>query len=127
MKYFGLSLLAFVFVLSISSFSFALEDEGSGTLTLGAISGNGNTVSVPLSPGVTAGYEVGDWKGTNDWFVTGAYHTAGSKVYATASSISQLWEADVSADIPLADTFDTIPNDYDNAGSDALWSENGWK
>lgn len=126
MKYFSLSLLAFVFVLSVSTVSVAaLAQESSGTLVLGSTPDF--TVSVPLSPGVTAGYEAGDWKGTNDWFVTGAYHTAGSKVYATASSISQLWEADVDTDAALADTFNTIPSDYANAGSDDLWSENGWK
>jgi len=127
MKYLSLSLLVFIFVLSVNTSVFAApEDSGTGTLTLGANSGGGHTVDVPLSPGVTAGYQVGDWKGTNDWYVVGAYHSGGSRIYATASSISKLWQAEVEAGSTLADTFDTIPVTYDTAGSDAVWSTAGW-
>lgn len=126
MKYLSLSIFTFVFVLSLNTSAFAaLTEEDSGTLTLGST--DGETASVPLSPGVTAGYQVGDAVGTNDWFVVGAYHSAGSKVYATASSISQLWEFEATATTSLADTFDTIPSTYAEAGSDTLWSEDGWE
>ncbi len=127
MKFFNLTFLAFILVLSVGTFSFAaLDDVETGTLVLGDSSGNGNTVDVPLSPGVTAGYTVGDWKGTNDWYVVGAYHSGGSKVFATASSISKMWEATGTADAKLVDTFATVPSTYDTAGSDAVWSDAGW-
>lgn len=123
MKYLSLSLLTFAFVVSVCSTSFAaLTYTGSGTLTLGGT----NTVDVPLSPGVTAGYDVGNWKGTNDWFVVGAYHNAGSKVYATASSISEMREGTVAAGDPLSGKFGAIPNTYVTAGSSDVWSAAGW-
>ena len=121
MKYFSLSLLAFVFVLSVSTSVFAWSATSAGTLEFGGM-------SVPLSPGVTAGYTVDDWKGVNDWYVLGSYHNAGSKAYATASSISNMYESTLGTDTPLATAFAAIPQDYATAGSDALWSDDaGWK
>ena len=125
MKYVSLSILSFVFVLLVTSVSFAgLTYSDTETLTCGNTAGK--TVDVPLSPGVTAGYDVGDWKGTNDWFVVGAYHNAGSKVYATASSLSEMMEGTVGEGDPLVDKFDAIPNTYATAGSTEVWSNAGW-
>ena len=96
---------------------------GSATITCGST----NKLEISLSPKVVAGYTVADDTGTNDWYVIGTYHEGGTKAFATASSITKIWNDEVTAGETVSSHFDAVPQTPDTAGSDDLWSDAGWK
>lgn len=124
-------LMLVLFVLSVSSaFSFQDETNANGDLVCGETSGNagGGTITISLSPKVVAGYTVASDVGSNDWYVIGAFHPGGTKVYATASSVTKIWNAEVGSGQgdQLQTIFDGTPQTPANAGSDLVWSTAGW-
>ena len=96
----------------------------SATITCGGTAGE--TLEISLSPKVVAGYTVDNNTGTNDWYVIGTYHEGGTKAFATASSITKIWNDEVEAGETVSDNFAAVPQTPADAGSDDLWSDAGW-
>ena len=112
---------ALFFLFTTSSFA-DFAQTGEETITCGS----SVAFDIGLSPGVTAGYSVGDWKGSDDWYVVGTYHKGGNKVYATASSLTKIWNNESSPDELVTALFDTVPQTPETAASDDQWSAGGW-
>ncbi len=117
-------MIALACVFSASS-AFAWSENSDGaTIICGSTAGETHTIS--LSPKVVAGYTVANNTGVNDWYVVGTYHNGGTKVFATASSITKIWNDEAAAGEALSDLFADAPQTPANAGSDDVWSDAGW-
>ena len=98
------------------------DDDDPTTIVCGAT----DTQQISLSPSVNAGYTCADWRGSNDWYVIGTYHTGGTKAFATASSLTKIWKDTAGAGETAAENFANVPQTPETAASEYLWSEAGW-
>lgn len=121
-------LLIAALIVSVATPGFAsvfTDDSADGQIVCGAT--NGNSLSIGLSPNVTAGYTVANNTGVNDFFVIGTYHTQGDEVFATAQTLTKIYTASAAdSGQTMATIFDTVPQTAANAASDAQWSGDLW-
>jgi len=82
------------------------------------------TLDIQLSPKVKASYTGLNRVGTADFYVIGTYHTAGTKTYATASTLTKIYYQEATASKNLATIFAAIPSSVADAQSASKWS--GW-
>jgi hypothetical protein len=117
-----IALLLVMFFASVSMADFSQNNDGA-TILCGA----DNTLTISLSPQVTAGYTCLDNNGDADWYVIGTYHVGGTKVYATASSLTKIFNSTSDADTTLSAIFSSVPQTVSAVESDDQWSTDlGW-
>lgn len=111
-----------VFLWAVPSFAALTQESSGGSLTCGAT----DTIEIQLSPKVFAAYSGLDNTGTADFYIIASYHTAGKRVYASASSITKIYKATADADTDLATLYGQVPTSVVDAESETQWSGDLW-
>lgn len=99
----------------------------SGILEMGDIDDSDFGTEVSLSPSVSAVYiqPVAQANATTaQWYAIGAGHPGGTKVYATAQNITNIWTKGITDATELTTVLGEIP---ESQVSETDWSDNSWE